>query len=201
MDAPHLRSARSLKALRERTNESHLEAKFGGVAGHRSFDPPQACLPAMLARLCRSAVISGPWVSNLNGLPLAADRRVSVSCCSCTCIPGKQAQGIWSICAGGDCWKCCAVGEIFVGVEIHHVHRTWAVGRCFAMERLAAPRNTDVFRMPKIRRLIKKGGKDNGYKKSSIDAGTWRFVQLICTRMSRIQREKWSSNCCLRFAF
>ena len=74
MDAPHLRSARSLKALRERTNESHLETKFGGVAGHRSFDPPQACLPAMLARLCRSVVISGPWVSISTAylLPLTA---------------------------------------------------------------------------------------------------------------------------------
>src|SRR5713226_4183594 len=108
--AYQLRNVPYLRALIARTDEPHLEERLIGTAGRWCLDASKIGLPGVLARLCRIAVIGWSRLSHINGLPTAADRCVSASCCGSVGVQSKQAPGIRPFRHWSACRKCRAVG-------------------------------------------------------------------------------------------
>src|SRR6267143_4050773 len=108
--ACQLRNVRFWRVLIGMADEPYVEARFAGAAKRRRFYPSQAGLPGVLAGLCRIAVIGWSRLSHIDGLPTAADRCVSASCCGSVGIQSKQAPGIRTVRGWAGCRKCRAVG-------------------------------------------------------------------------------------------
>src|SRR5467141_1623674 len=121
MDVHPLPNVPFSKVLIRKTYEYQVEARFARTAERRCVTASETSLSRVLARLCRIAVIAWSRLPHINGLPTAADHRVSRSYCGSAGVQSEQAPGLRSFRARAGCRKCRPVGQVCVGVQSHHV--------------------------------------------------------------------------------
>src|SRR5690242_1998723 len=86
-----------LRVSRRRSLEPHLEAGIIGITRRWRSDAAEACLPFVLASLCRFAFITWTRLPHLDGLPTARDRCVFDFDLSSAGFPGNQAAWVWTL--------------------------------------------------------------------------------------------------------
>lgn len=149
-----------------------MEAEPIHDSRHWSVAASEVGLSIVLACVCWLAEFVGTWVLNLGQILAALDRRVPCARCRSLGSRSEASARLWAFAARYRVGCRCAGRKVCVGIELHPVRNSRAVGDGVGVERVASPNrgDSDLLCRKINRRKISQGVKI-GKESRSIQCG------------------------------